>query len=347
MPKKTHRRRVRLQKSTRKNKWRLSKKQLGGAAASGMFSRKISIIKKKQDDYEKELLKEIIEKYKPDKDETKMKALMNILYAEYDIFKRNDPTSKRIFDKPDELDAIKKEEDTMIPPTLKDTKKGNAKIDEILNEELQYRLEPYLVDTVAEIHYDLKSKAGIKTVKTVETEKLAGWSMLLNKMRRRMELLKKPLWAETLLDATQQMFNEGYKKKADLEKYYSNMDGDKKGVRVWTSVRRKYDDDNKIMNPNFDNERKYSYASYVEHFDKNSHSDVNSMLNELFYNKELHEYDKNALAIIAKHKTDITNDDTSNPNHNPNPQTNTNPNPSTNPNANANTSNSNSPKPKP
>ena len=275
----------------------------GGAS---FFSRKVKLIRAEDTD----ALTKLLETYPPNSESDKIKAILNILSLNYNTNKDDKKPKIRIFPartEPPSTEIEAYEKVILMGPENSDRemKHYNTR----LKGEISYRLYSYLYNTLTLIHNELEDN---KTSATPMTEKDAEEKLeMINFIReliRRVDLLRKPMWAQSLVDTIKQMFNEGYDRKKELDDYYDKLNpSGKKGVRVWMDVNVDFSDDRVINNPQCDDDkREYTYKARVSQLgDTNTHKQVNDMLNKLFYENEITTKNTKAMEPIAKYRHDI------------------------------------------
>lgn len=273
-----------------------------------IFTRKIKVINGEKTDIEPITLIKIVNKYVPE-DDTKLKAVLNLMWVNY--VRGNDASKQRnVLFEDSGNDTKIRDFETIIIEGLHGDDKDKKNYNTRLKGEIAYRVYSYFVATLSKIHYEIENN---KTSATKMDSKVLEETMenmkYLQEWIRRIELLRKPMWAQSLVDTIQQMFNEGYSRKEQLEDYYDNLNPTgKEGVRVWMDVYKDYSNDNAINNNQCDVDKdntKFYYRARVEALDNNTHKQVNNMLNQLFYQNEIMEQNPNGYGVIASYKNDM------------------------------------------
>jgi len=291
-----------------------TRKWQGGKSVS-LFSRKIKLIKEN----ERGDLINIVNAYPP-AEPHKIKAILNIVFIGYD-----GTDSTRLF--PAGTPAPTGTPSTSQPPTpgvapatpaadpnietyenvikfgADGSDKKSMNMDLRLKGEISYRLYSYFYSTLNTLY----SKMNEPDEKVSEDEKSKAPQdiMLLTEWVRRIELLRKPMWADSLINAIYMTFDEGMNSKKSMEQYYGSLlNTEQKGMRVWMNVFEDYSNDNKINNKqcanDADKSKRYNYELRSEPLgNHNTHRTVNDMLNRLFYHDEILKDNKNTLTSIA------------------------------------------------
>jgi hypothetical protein len=320
-----------LRTKKRKQYNQKTRKWQGGKSVS-LFSRKIKLIKEK----EKGKLIDIVTAYPPE-EAHKIKAILNLVFMGYDekddktrLFPTGDNTSTGTSTTSQQTATATTGTNgtTTAAPTGVDPKIGTYEevikkgadgsdkkmmnMDLRLKGEISYRLYSYFYSTLNKLY----SKMNDPDEKNEEDKKNAPeYIVQLTEWVRRIELLRKPMWADSLINAIYMTFDEGMNSKNAMEQYYGSLlNTEQKGMRVWMNVFEDYSNDNEINNQqcanDADKRKRYNYELRSEPLgNHNTHRTVNDMLNRIFYHDAILKDNKNTLTSIATYMNVIQHKD--------------------------------------
>jgi hypothetical protein len=158
------------------------------------------------------------------------------------------------------------------------------KSDKDLLRDITFILYPYMLNVFNEIE---KIRNGTSENKSAKYDTLRKKQQVFAlKTVRKIDLVKKPVWLESLVSYIRFIVGMGGDSLNNLESmmYSDNLeDIGKQGAKVSMNVFKSYADDKKINNPNCKNDNDFVVNYNIKHYGEDPIRDANHALNSIFY----------------------------------------------------------------
>lgn len=158
------------------------------------------------------------------------------------------------------------------------------KTDSDLLRDISFILYPYMLNVFNEIE---KIRMGTSANPSAKYDTLRKKQQVFAlKTIRKIDLVKKPVWLESLISYIRYIVGMGGDSLNNLESMiYSENTTDlgKQGAKVSMNIYKSYADDKKINNPNCKNDNDFVVNYNIDHYNADPIRDANHALNSIFY----------------------------------------------------------------
>jgi hypothetical protein len=158
------------------------------------------------------------------------------------------------------------------------------KTDSDLLRDITFVLYPFMLNVFTEIE---KIRLGTSQNKSAKYDTLRKKQQVFAlKTVRKIDLVKKPVWLESLVSYIRYIVGMGGDSLNSLESmmYTDDItDIGKQGAKVSMNIYKSYADDKKLNNPNCKNENDFVVNYNIDHYNADPIRDANHALNSIFY----------------------------------------------------------------